>query len=129
MKAPCPCGSGKHSSECCLTFISGDQQARTPLQLMRSRYSAYALGGYGEYLLETWLPVMTRNLNAETLSQKNLDWLGLSIIDKSQQGNEGIVEFKADYLDSNGQPGQLHERSVFSRIKGRWYYVGGEIIS
>ena len=90
---------------------------------MRSRYSAFALGGYGQYLLDTWLPSMTTQLSAEELSQHSTQWLGLTIINKSKDGDNGYVEFEANFLDSNKQRQSHYEKSVFKRIAGKWLYV------
>jgi SEC-C motif-containing protein len=127
----CCCGSQKTFAACCGRFLSGKQHAKTPEQLMRSRYSAYALGGYGEYLLATWFPATAGGLTAVELSQRNLDWCALDVLGKSQQGDNGEVEFKAYFRalgDDNGEPQCMHEYSTFKRNSGRWYYVGGRVI-
>jgi SEC-C motif-containing protein len=49
----CVCDSQKPYAHCCQPFLSGCKQTKTPVQLMRSRFSAFALGGYGSYLLRT----------------------------------------------------------------------------
>ena len=51
--APCPCGSGRTFDECCGPFLSGAAAALTPEALMRSRYTAYAVGD-DAYVLATW---------------------------------------------------------------------------
>jgi SEC-C motif-containing protein len=51
------------------------------------------------------------------------NWLGLDILDSSQQGDNGTVEFCARFLDENGKPKTHRENSRFVRIKGRWYYL------
>ena len=96
---------------------------------MRSRYTAYALGGYGHYLLQTWFPATSPGVNALTLSIRSHDWCGLEILHKSQQGDNGIVEFKAYYTDTAtpDDDGVMHERSTFVRSNGRWLYIGGEV--
>lgn len=94
---------------------------------MRSRYSAYALGDHGQYLLDSWFPATAAGMTAESLSEKNLHWCGLEILDKSQQGDDGMVEFKARYKTESGDLQFMHEKSVFKRIAGRWLYVGGEV--
>ena len=127
MLKQCICGSGKAELKCCNPLLNGTKVAKTPVQLMRSRYSAYAVGGYGEYLLETWLPVMTKGLTAAELSVRSYEWIRLEVISKSQQGDTGRVEFKAFYLNANGQEAVQHENSIFRRVKGRWYYVGGDL--
>ncbi|MFT5572287.1 MAG: SEC-C motif-containing protein [Cryomorphaceae bacterium] len=120
----CPCNSDKPFSGCCEPLLSCKTFAKTPVQLMRSRYSAYTLGGYGDYLLETWVPSAALGLSAADLSIRSVTWVSLTVLSKSQQGESGFVEFKAVYLDESGQQGVHHEESVFSRIKGRWFYVG-----
>jgi SEC-C motif-containing protein len=127
MASLCACNSQKLFDDCCGRFLSGSQQARTPEQLMRSRYSAYALGDHGEYLLRTWFPATARGLNAEQLSQRSSEWLGLEVIAKEQKGDQGSVEFRAHYRDEHGKAEVMHEKSVFQRIGGRWLYVGGEV--
>lgn len=93
---------------------------------MRSRYSAYALGGYGEYLLKTWSPSSSQGLSAEQLSEKTVEWIGLDVISKRQKNDDGFVEFKAYFLDENQQESSMHERSVFQRMNGKWLYLGRE---
>tara|TARA_R110001599_G_scaffold353870_1_gene601397 strand:+ start:192109 stop:192522 length:414 start_codon:yes stop_codon:yes gene_type:complete len=127
MASQCACNSQKLFYDCCGRFLNGSQQAKTPEQLMRSRYSAYALGNHGEYLLRTWFPATARGLTAENLSQRSCDWLGLEIIAKEQKGDQGLVEFRAHYRDEGGDITVMQEKSVFQRISGRWLYVGGEV--
>jgi SEC-C motif-containing protein len=119
----CPCCSGKPFARCCQPFLTGKAKPRTVKQLMRSRYSAYALGGFGEYLLATWVPRNRPKESAESLSLKTADWQGLTILDSSQQGDKGVVDFAARYLDARGQEQVHREQSVFLRHKGSWYYV------
>jgi len=128
--AECICGSGKRFGRCCGRFLLGGEQARTPEQLMRSRYAAYALGGFGEYLLATWFAPMTRGLTADALSEKRLDWTRLEVLAKSQRGDSATVEFRAWYREEERDTLQaMHERSTFQRSGGRWFYVGGEVSS
>ena len=124
----CICGRLKPISRCCGRFLSGKQNPKTPKQLMRSRYTAYALGGYGEYLLSTWLPATAIGLTASELSEKSLDWQRLEIIASIQKGKEGTVEFKAWFKSPGSEELEvMHEVSEFVRIKSRWYYVGGKV--
>ena len=90
----CICGKSKPFVKCCDQFLSGKQNAKTPEQLMRSRFSAYALGGHGEYLVSTWLPTSAKGLVASELSEKTVSWKRLEVISSSQQGDNGVVEFK-----------------------------------
>ena len=124
----CICQSGKVFMHCCDRFLNQEQHARTPVQLMRSRYSAFALGGYGDYLLATWSARQSTAMSAAELSFKSTNWVDLEIITKSQKGNQGFVEFKAFYLGANGKRSEHHEKSEFERVKGRWFYVNGEML-
>jgi len=123
----CTCGKSKAFAKCCGQFLSGEKNAKTPEQLMRSRFSAYALGGYGEYLLATWFPASAQGLTIEELSRKTVDWQRLEVISSSQEGDKGTVEFKAWFSGSpnSGELDCMHEVSEFIRIKSRWYYIGG----
>lgn len=94
---------------------------------MRSRYAAYALGNYGEYLLATWLPESSKGLTAASLSKKSLDWVKLEVLNSHQKGDEGSVEFKAYYKTDDEELSILHEMSSFIRINRRWYYVQGDV--
>lgn len=123
----CRCDSGKPFARCCGPFLSGREQARTPKQLMRSRYTAYALGGHGDYLLKTWHPSTLGPLSAEILDEVTLDWRGLEILDEDQKGDRGRVDFKATYVDADGKSHIHHEHSAFLRVKGKWLYVEGKM--
>lgn len=125
-REPCPCCSGKAFHKCCQPYLQAETRARTVQQLMRSRYSAYALGGHGDYLLHTWHPNTAPDQDAAALSQRSLHWTGLEVHESSQQGNTGIVVFTASYLDAGGFERRHHERSRFVREGGRWLYVNAE---
>jgi SEC-C motif-containing protein len=110
-----------------LPFLQQQKYPPTPEKLMRSRFSAYTLGGYGDYLLSSWLPAMAQNVNAIDLSHRDTDWQFLEILAHSQKADDGYVEFVATYNDDNDQLQRYHEKSVFKRVKGRWLYVGIEV--
>ena len=116
----CPCGSGERYDACCGRLHRGAADAQTPEELMRSRYSAYALGELG-YVWRTWHP-RTRPDSIEPNAA--LGWTGLTVLDTSVGPEEAWVEFEATY-DRDGTPGRLHERSRFERRRGRWVYVDG----
>ncbi len=127
---PCPCCSGQTYRQCCQRLISGQQYAKTPLQLMRSRYSAYALDNM-DYIEATMrgkalkaLQKMTDQLT-ETEQPK---WYRLEIIDAPEVGandTTATVEFIA-YFRTGLQSHQLHELSYFKKIDHQWFYVDGE---
>jgi SEC-C motif-containing protein len=125
----CICCSGRSFSTCCGPLLEGDQVAKTPKQLMCSRYSAYALGGYGEYLLQTWLPANSSGLSVADLSLNSTNWTSLNIVNHIQKGDQGWVEFRASYRDEDDKDLVHHEKSVFKRVQGRWFYIEGEVVS
>lgn len=126
----CVCGKRKPFEKCCGQFLSGKKVAKTPEQLMRSRYSAYALGGYGDYLMSTWLNAAEKGLSASKLSEKSVEWQKLEVIASSQEGDRGVVEFKAWFTSApdTEEIECMHEVSEFVRLKSRWFYVAGKVV-
>jgi len=120
----CPCGNGGSLAECCGPIVRGDRPAATAEQLMRSRFTAFAVGDV-DHLQRSWAPE-TRPGEVTLPPQR---WTRLEIID-TLDGRElsatGIVEFRAHY-ELDGMAGSLHERSNFRRHEGRWVYVDGAI--
>ena len=122
----CPCGSAKALADCCGPFHDGSALPQTAEQLMRSRYSAFALEKI-EYLKETLWPKYQAGFDPFATAKWAADnhWAGLKIIetDKGTAGDrDGTVLFEARYLSG----GALHthmELSRFRKAKGRWYYV------
>ena len=123
----CICCSGKRFDQCCEPLLNKQFYAKTPVALMRSRYSAFALGGFGEYLLSTWGITGAMSLTVAELSTRTQNWQGLEIISKSQQGDHGYVEFKALFLDEGNALKVHHEHSKFERMSGRWFYINGDV--
>ena len=117
----CPCLSGLPVAECCEPLHVGQAEAPTAEQLMRSRFSAFAVGDV-DYLLSTWHP-STRPSMLELDSE--LRWYRLDIVDRLAGGpldSRGEVEFEAFWRSSDAR-GSQRERSSFVREGGRWYYV------
>lgn len=121
----CPCGVGESYAACCEPLHQGAEQAVTAEALMRSRYSAYALG-LDEYVLRTWHP---RHRPTSLDVDPGTRWIALEIEHTDVGGPDdqrGIVEFRARYV-ADGRRGELHEVSRFERRAGRWFYVDGDI--
>ena len=98
--------------------------AATAEQLMRSRYSAFAVGD-AVYLARTWHP-STRPDDVGVDPQ--VRWVRLDVLDVDRGGfldDEGVVEFEARYR-LGVERGVLHERSRFVRLDGRWAYVDAQ---
>ena len=115
----CPCQSAKKYSSCCAPIIEGKQSAKTAEQLMRSRYSAFALGNKN-YLLDSW----HKEFKPESL---NLDgsehWVNLQII----KSGTNTVHFKA-YSLSGDLVSVLEEKSSFKKVDNQWLYTTGELM-
>lgn len=125
MSKACPCFSGKLYADCCQPFHSGEWPG-TALQLMRSRYSAYALQIAG-YIMETTHPsnpgFMTHKAEwARQIRQfgENTQFEGLHIL----HTEEAYVTFKA-FLKQRGRDASFTEKSYFEKIDGRWLYHSG----
>lgn len=124
---PCPCGSGEAYADCCGALhrglASGTATAPTAERLMRSRFSAYAVGDV-EYLLATWHRA-TRPASLQL--DPDLEWRQLEILGATDGGEDdrvGTVEFVATYWDAGQrQFGQQREHSSFVKQSEQWLYV------
>ncbi|WP_238592131.1 YchJ family protein [Leifsonia sp. ALI-44-B] len=119
----CPCLSGEVYGACCGRYHSGAHTAPTAEVLMRSRYSAFALG-LERYLLNSWHP-STRPDSVDLDDETR--WTRLDIEDVRRGGptdSEGVVRFTAIYRDADGGH-RLTETSRFVRESGVWFYVDG----
>lgn len=111
----CPCGRGSSYAECCGPLHDG-APAATPEALMRSRFSAFAVGD-SEYLVRTWHP---RTRPEHVTLDPDITWLSLQVL----SAGEDHVEFIARFRGPTGR-GFLRERSGFARHDGRWHYLDG----
>ncbi len=117
----CPCGTGEPLAACCGRLHSGRIDAATAEQLMRSRFSAFALGEEA-YLLSSWHS-STRPEHVRL--DPGREWTRLEVLGHTGGGlfhTEGTVEFRAHYR-TGGEPGVLHENSRFVREDGAWRYL------
>jgi SEC-C motif-containing protein len=124
--AVCPCGGPRPYAECCGPLHAGTAQASTAEQLMRSRFSAFALKDEA-YLLRSWA---AETRPKEVPFDPSLRWERLEILRTVDGGpfhTSGVVEFRAHYVD-RGKAGSMHEASAFQRdSSGAWVYVIGEV--
>ena len=119
-KTACPCG-GTNYTQCCGRFHGGTLPD-TAEQLMRSRYSAYAMD-LMDYVRQTWYP-RTQPAPDELAHDAATKWLGLDVKKHVPMGDEATVEFVARYK-VGGRAHRLHEVSRFVREDGKWFYVDG----
>ena len=118
----CPCSSGKPYAECCGPLHAGEAKAGTAEQLMRSRFSAFAVGD-AAYLLRSW---HSSTRPARLSLDRDTRWTRLEIVGARDGGpfhTEGTVEFRAYYRERGGPEQALHENSSFARENGDWVYV------
>ena len=124
---PCRCDTGMDYAACCGPLHHGERSAATAVALMRSRFTAFALGEVG-YLLDTWHP-STRPADLDL--DDAVVWRRLQIVDTEAGGEDdatGVVQFRAQYV-RDGSRHILHERSRFTRDRdGRWRYVDGDFV-
>ncbi|RJX33059.1 MAG: hypothetical protein C4516_03180 [Oxalobacter sp.] len=119
--APCLCGKEKWA-ECCGRFLNSTHAPETSLELMRSRYAAYALQNE-RYLMQTWFSA-TRPTPPLFAENEPIKWLSLEILSHHEDEHDGVIEFVARYK-VNGRAQKLHEISRFVREDGRWFYLDG----
>lgn len=127
----CPCCSGKTYQECCSLYHQG-KEPETALDLMRSRYSAYALNNV-DYIIRTTHPRHPSvSQNLDTWKQAilefalNTDFERLEIVDCKELPDKATVIFIA-HLKLNGEDVTFTERSFFAKNKGQWSYVNGDV--
>lgn len=121
----CPCGLPATYADCCGRLHRGQARATTAEQLMRSRFSAFAVQDEA-YLLDSWDPE-TRPADVEF--DPAMRWESLEILGATAGGpfhTEGTVEFRAHYR-ARGAAGVLRENSRFRRDHGHWVYLDGVI--
>jgi len=121
----CPCCSGKPYTECCGPLHAGVGRAATAEQLMRSRFSAFAVGD-AAYLLRSW---HSTTRPARLSLDGGTNWTRLEILDAKDGGpfhSAGTVEFRAYYRERGAAAAaeqSMHENSSFAREDGAWVYV------
>lgn len=147
---PCFCGSNCTFQTCCQPFINKERQVQTAEQLMRSRFSAYALGN-APYIYDTYAQSSQAAQSVKDIDDwsKSCAWVALKIhplADNVNNATEQFVEFSAFYITNNTLC-ELREKSRFiveecitakmeiseaythnSRLK-QWRYIDGDIIT
>lgn len=122
---PCPCGGGKYK-KCCAPMHRG-VSAPSAEALMRSRYSAYALGILAYIidttdeegpLFESSRPQWLAELTAFTSETK---FLGLEVLEHVPGEAESMVDFSAK-IEQRGTVSMMREKSRFTRKGGVWRY-------
>ena len=127
----CPCGRPVKYRRCCGAIHRG-AFAPTPEALMRSRYTAYALGK-ARYIMDTTHPDSPHTrADRKAWREELIDYChavrfdGLQVLNTSvsDDGEEGWVSFHAT-LTQDGQDLSFTEHSHFKKVGKRWLYLAG----
>jgi SEC-C motif-containing protein len=124
----CPCCSGKKYEACCAPVIRGQRKAASAEELMRSRYSAYALGEI-DWVIASQAPEGREYVDRRATEEwsKRSTWKSLEVLETQGGGpedSEGFVEFKANY-ELAGEDIKHHEVASFRKEDDTWYFVDG----
>ncbi len=117
----CPCSTGLDYDKCCEPYHMEWTMPPTALALMRSRYSAYALG-LVDYIIQTTHPENTRKKPVDEIRRfsQETQFVKLEI----EGYGEDWVAFTA-HLVQGGHPVLLKEKSRFAKLNGKWLYLSG----
>lgn len=118
----CPCCSGKEYSFCCKPYHEG-KVAEHAEELMRSRYSAYALN-IPDYIIQTTHPassqyqddlkVMRRSISAFS---SNHQFVSLKVLDAREKNDQATVTFTASLMKKK-EDASFTEKSLFFKTRG-----------
>lgn len=124
----CLCGSDKKYKKCCRRYHAG-MKIPTPTDLVRARWSAYALNN-ADFIMDTTHP------DNEDYDENRAHWRirieaycirnifnTLEII----SAEDDKVSYRAEILALLNQPMTITEDSVFAQIDGEWKYLSGEV--
>ena len=124
----CPCGGGIYKT-CCERYHRGDD-APDAEALMRSRFSAFALG-LGEYLFETLHPAHALRARAKdevvrelSRARQKTRYQALIVHEHEPGETQARVLFTARVFE-RGVDKSFSELSDFERVDGAWRYRDG----
>lgn len=131
----CPCGTGLKYAACCRPFHRGEEPQDAE-RLMRSRFSAYALGE-AEYLWRTLHPAndahaegRDAHLASIRAARQKLRYTRLRVLDRDLPSTDDVntrtarVLFHAEIYEQ-GRERSFLELSTFERTVDGWRYLSG----
>ena len=131
-KNDCPCGSGRRYSECCKPLHRGLREASDAVELMRSRYAAFALKE-AAYLWRTLAPQHEDRSRPEEEVLREIRqsasvnrYMGLQVLDSRPPDEGGVAQVL--FLARVWQGGRnlsFVERSDFVHDGIGWRYWRG----
>ena len=129
----CPCGSLKKYKKCCKPFHDKITFPKTALELMKSRFSAFAV------LIADYIIFTTHENNSDYISDlkswnqdimnfsKQTRFERLEIVDFIEGEVESFVTFKATLFQDNTEKSFI-EKSRFLKVEDKWLYIDGQFI-
>lgn len=127
----CPCGSLKKYKKCCKIFHDNIKKPSNALELMKSRFSAYAFE-QSEYIIKTTYkdnPDFSTNISVWKeeieMFSKNKNFEKLEILNFEESEFEAFVTFKATLFQNNNDISFI-EKSRFKKLGDIWLYVDGK---
>ncbi len=129
----CPCGNNTKYKKCCKIFHENIEKPKTALELMRSRYCAFALN-LSEYIIKTTHKdnldftndILNWKKDIENFSL-NTEFKDLEILEFLEGEFESFVTFKATLFQGN-QDISFVEKSRFLKENNMWLYVDGNFL-
>lgn len=130
----CLCKSGKKYKKCCKIFHNNIANPKNALELMRSRYCAFALN-LSEYIIKTshkenqdyTNDILNWKKDIEEFSL-NTEFRNLEILDFQEYKFESFVTFKATIFQ-NKEDVSFIEKSRFLKENNIWLYIDGEFLN
>ena len=129
----CPYGYLKKYKKCCKPFHDKITFPKTALELMKSRFSAFAV------LIADYIIFTTHENNSDYISDlkswnqdimnfsKNTRFERLEILDFIEGEVESFVTFKATLFQDNTDISFI-EKSRFLKVEDKWLYIDGQFI-
>ena len=131
LNKPCPCHSGRKAKSCCGPWLKGSP-APSPVALMRSRYTAYAIG-LTAYIMDTTDPEGPIHEHDRPRWSASIDAFCASTTfdclethDHDESITDGHVDFSV-HLSASGEDRSFREHSRFTMRGGRWLYWGAKV--
>lgn len=133
VNSPCPCGSPLKYKKCCKVFHDNIKNPLNALELMKSRFSAYAFK-QSNYIIKTTHKenqdysenILEWEKEIEIFSS-NTDFDKLEILEFIKGEIESFVTFRAT-LFQNKNDVSFIEKSRFKKEDNIWLYVDGQFL-
>ena len=119
----CLCGSKIKYKECCSKYHKG-LVAKTALVLMKSRFTAFAIGKI-DYIIKT--STFQNDFDDLKSFSDSCEFKKLEILEFIDGNNNAYVTFKAT-LFCEDNDNSFTEKSKFIKKDDKWYYESGEIL-